>query len=359
MAVKKASKSTRKSKKKANFFVRHRKLILWLTGIIGSLLILILAVYIFAQISPWPKSLFFRYEMTKMSDQLAEITDKYVPSGITSVDNQQYRPNDGDGYLDVFYPDGTTTARPAVIWVHGGAWISGDKNEVDGYLKIIASHGYTTVGVDYTVAPEQQYPYPLIQLNEALQYLQQNADRLHIDTNKIILAGDSAGSQIVAQMANIITSPSYAKDIGINPSLAAGKLKGMLLNCGAYDLALPNYNGPFGDFLHTVLWAYSGDKDFLDDPRLKQASVANYVTKDFPPSFITAGNGDPLEPQSREMAQKLADTGVVTSTLFYPANHTPSLPHEYQFNLDNADGKNALEQMLNFIKDRTQQRVQY
>lgn len=353
MAAKKSSKSTKTStkQKKNSFLVRHRRPILWLGGIIGGVIVLALALYIFAQVSPWPKALFFRYEMNKMSDQMARITNKYVPAGITSVENQQYRPNDNDGYLDVFYKSGTAAPQPTVVWVHGGAWISGDKNEVDGYLKILASRGYTTVGVDYTVAPERQYPYPLIQLNDALKYLQQNADRLHIDPNKIILAGDSAGSQIVSQMATIITNSSYAKEIGLTPGLSADKLKGMLLNCGAYDLALPDYNGPFGDFLHTVLWAYSGEKDFLSDPTLKHASVANYVTKAFPPSFITAGNGDPLEPQSRELAQKLEALGVPTSTLFYPANHTPSLPHEYQFNLDDADAKKALEQMVQFLNN--------
>ncbi|HEX6461751.1 MAG TPA: alpha/beta hydrolase [Candidatus Saccharimonadales bacterium] len=355
MVAKKAAKNSKaKSNKRAGFFIRHRKLVLWLTGIVGAVLVLMLAIYIFAQISPWPKALFFRYEMTKMSDQLADITKKYVPAGITSVDNQQYRPNDQDGYLDVFYPEGITTVRPTVIWVHGGAWISGDKNEVDSYLKVLASRGYTTVGVDYTVAPERQYPFPLVQLNDALKYIQQNADRLHIDKNSIVLAGDSAGSQIVAQMANIITSHSYAKEVGITPALSADKLKGMLLNCGAYDLALPDYSGPFGDFLHTVLWAYSGEKDFIDDPKLKHASVVNYVTKAFPPSFITAGNGDPLEPQSKEMAQKLTSLGVSVEILFYPATHSPSLPHEYQFNLDTADGKQALNRITEFLSTTMQ-----
>ena len=102
-----------------------------------------------------------------------------------------------------------------------------------------------------------------------------------------------------------------------------------------------------------MLWAYSGKKDFLNDPTLKHASVVNYVTKDFPPSFITAGNTDPLLDQSQELAKKLSDLGVPTSTLFYPENHQPALSHEYQFNLDNADGKKALEQMVEFARTYT------
>lgn len=331
---------------------RHHVLFRWLIGILSGLLLLALAVYVFFQVTPWPKAMLIRAAFDKGGAKTSAALEKHVPAGITSVDNQQYRPNDKDGYLDVFYPEKTNTALPTIVWVHGGAWVSGDKNNVDNYLKILASYGYTVVGVDYSIAPEHKYPLPLFQVNDALAYLQKHADRLHIDTNKMALAGDSAGSQIVAQMATIITSPSYAKDIKIQPSLPADKLQAMLLNCGAYDLALPDYNGPSGDFLHTVLWAYSGKKDFLHDPALKHASVVNYITKDFPPTFITAGNGDPLESQSTEFAKKLTSLGVPTDQLFYASDHQPNLPHEYQFNLDNADGQQALKQMTDFLKQQ-------
>lgn len=340
-----------KSKKlQDNHSFRHHRLLKIVGSILGGAVVLLGGLYIAFQVSPWPGALLIRYEFQKGGAAITEALQKHIPSGVAAMENQQYRPNDTDGFLDVFYPEKTTTALPTIVWVHGGAWVSGDKNDVDGYLKILASHGYTTVGVDYTVAPEKQYPMPLVQLNDALAYLEQHAERLHIDPNNIVLAGDSAGSQIVAQMAAMITSSAYAQEVAIKPTLAAHKLKGTLLNCGAYDIRLPDYNSSWGWFLHTVLWAYSGKKDFLSDPRIQQASVVNYVTKDFPPSFITAGNADPLEEQSKEFATKLNALGVETSALFYPANHQPLLSHEYQFNLDTNDGQQALTAMLEFLK---------
>lgn len=344
--------SKKQTKQHTSFWRRHKRLCIWIIAIVGSLLLAAAVTYIAFQVSPWPNAMLIRYGFSKNDAKVAAALEKHVPTGIMAQENQQYRPNDKDGYLDVFYPEATTAPLPTVVWVHGGAWVSGDKNDIDNYLKIIASHGYTAVGVDYSIAPEHQYPLPLLQLNDALDYLQKNASRLHIDTNKIVLAGDSAGSQIVAQMATIITSPAYANEINIQPVLPAGNLKGVLLNCGAYDLALADYNGPFGKFLHTVLWAYSGTSDFLADPKLKHASVVNYVTESFPPSFITAGNVDPLLPQSTEFAKKLQTLGVPTSTLFYPTNHQPELNHEYQFNLDTADGQLALQQMVHFLQVR-------
>ena len=348
-----ATKNTKKQQtKRTHFWQRHPRRTKWVIGILGGSIALIIAIYVAFQISPWPGSLFIRYEFTQGGTKTAAAMQKHVPSGITEISEQQYTHGDKDAYLDVFYPSNSTGPLPTVVWVHGGAWVSGDKDEVDPYAKIVASYGYTVVTVNYSIAPEKTYPTPIFQVNDALEYIQLHADRLRANPERIALAGDSAGSQIVAQMATIITSPSYATEMNITPALAAKNLKATVLNCGAYDLNLPNYQGTDGWFLHTVLWAYSGKSNFMNDPDLRHASVVDYVTKDFPPSFITAGNVDPLEQQSLEFAKKLTSLQVPTSTLFYPANYTPALNHEYQFNLDTQDGQNALKQMTSFLKER-------
>lgn len=324
----------------------------WTRWLIIGLMLLCLAVYGSFELSPWPKALLIRYGFDKGAVKIAQALEKYVPADVTAILDQQYRSNDNDAYLDVFYPQtlqSPDAILPTIVWVHGGAWISGNKSHVANYLKILASHGYTTVGIGYSIAPEQQYPMPQIQLNDAIAYLQQQAKRFHIDTSRIVLAGDSAGAQIAAQMAAMTTDPTYAEKVGIRPVLQPGQLKAALLNCGGYDIALVNFNGSFGSFLKTVLWSYSGTKDFLVAPEFQSFSVLNYVTASFPRSFITAGNADPLEPQSVALAKKLTQLKVQIDPLFYPKNHTPPLEHEYQFNLDLADGQQALTRMLAFL----------
>lgn len=330
-----------------------KKTIAWA---VASALALALAVFALGQLTPWPQALLIRYEFDKGGAAMARALEKHVPPGVAEMRDIAYRDGDPDARLDVFHPEriaGTGTVLPTIVWVHGGAWISGSKEDVANYLRILAAHGYTTVGVDYSIAPGKHYPLPVIQVNAALKYLAANAERLHVDKDRFVLAGDSAGSQIAAQVAALTTSPAYARTMRLAPALDAGQLKAAVLACGAYDLALADYDGPFGGFLKTVLWAYSGRKDFLDDPEIAPASVANYVTADFPPTFLTAGNADPLQPQSREFAARLAHAGVAVDTLFYPAGHTPALPHEYQFNLDGADGRQALARILAFLQANT------
>lgn len=360
MATKRTTKKPRTTTKKivsgTTTRSKHR-IWRWFLGILIVIVIVIIATIIAFRVSPWPGALAIRYVFDKGGNETSQKLEKHVPSGIASIENKQYHSGDKDAYLDVYYPDtiqNTDKALPTVVWIHGGAWISGSKEDVANYLKILASHGYTTVGINYTIAPEKKYPTPLLQTNEAFTYLQENAKELHIDPYNFVLAGDSAGSQIASQFATLVTNQPYAQQVGIDPTLQPSQLRALVLNCGAYDLAIADTNGESGKFLNSVLWAYSGKKDFRNDPTLKYASVIDYVTGDFPPAFITAGNADPLESQSKAFAQKLTKLKVNTDTLFYPENHEPKLPHEYQFNLDTADGRQAFSRITAFLNQYTQ-----
>jgi acetyl esterase len=298
--------------------------------------------------SPWPEAMIVRVLFDRTAQATADALDKHVPTGVAARIDEHYDPADKDAKLDVFYPakvEGTDTTLPTIVWVHGGGWISGTKSHVANYLRILAANGYTVVGVDYSLAPGAIYPTPVRQVNAALAYLNENAGRLHVDRSRFFLAGDSAGAQIAAQLANLISAPSYASEVGIVPSITRAQLRGVVLHCGIYDIGSLDLDGSFGGFL----WSYMGTKDFLNEPRSAPLSVARYVTPDFPPMFISGGNGDPLTPQSRQMAEAVAGKGVYVDNLFYPASQKPALPHEYQFDLDTAAARQALEQSMRFV----------
>jgi acetyl esterase/lipase len=307
--------------------------------------------YVASEASPWPRALLIRQAFNHDAARVAAALLKHVPAGVASRPDVQYS-NGQDAFLDVYYPErveGSDAVLPTIVWVHGGAWISGSRKDVGNYLSILASGGYTAVSVDYSTAPGATYPTPVRQVNEALAYLAKNGRRLHVDASRIVLAGDSAGAQIVAQIANMISVRSYADAVGISPALGRNGLKGVILHCGAYDIGIANFKGPYGGFLRTVLWSYLGTRDFKDEPAAATASVVNYLTPDFPPAFISSGNGDPLTPQSRAMVEALTRQGVSIDVLFFPDETTPALPHEYQFNLDTEAGQLALQRTRAFL----------
>jgi acetyl esterase/lipase len=303
------------------------------------------------EVSPWPSALVIRLGFDIGGKRTDRALAPYVPAGLSAVLNESYDPADPGARLDVFYPSAKQSDNGllTVVWIHGGAFVAGSKDQIASYAKILAASGYTVVGVDYSIAPERTYPTPLRQVNAALAFLAREAPRLHVDPNRFVLAGDSAGALIAAQVANLTTSPDYARLLNIEPALSSSQIAGVLLYCGPYDLAPAQQGGTPGWFGRTVLWSYSGRRHFANDSQLKTLAVVNYLTPRFPPSFISVGNADPLASHSRRLAAALTRLGVKVDTLFFPDDYSPALPHEYQFDLDTDAARLALSRSAEFL----------
>jgi acetyl esterase len=313
--------------------------------------ILAVAGFVALYVSPWPGVVLVRYLFDRDSAKTAAALKKHVPPQVVAQSGLRYDPADPDGYLDIYRPPAVAGATlPVIVWVHGGGFVSGRRGDGGNYLKVLAGEGFVTVSVGYSIAPGSIYPTPVKQLNAALGFLARERASLDIDSGRLFLAGDSAGAQISAQFANVVTSNAYAEAVGITPSVKAEQIKGVLLFCGVYDLGMVNMSGPFGLFLKTVVWSYSGSRDGLADPNFARLSVKNYLTAAFPPAFISAGNADPLAPQSVALANALKEQGVQVETLFFPDNYEPKLGHEYQFDLDGDAGRLALSKLSAFVR---------
>jgi acetyl esterase/lipase len=263
-----------------------------------------------------------------------------------------------DERFDVYWPadvaDQPDARLPTIVWTHGGAWIGGSKEEISGYLRLLAGAGFTVVGLRYTLAPGATYPTPVRQIMAALEVVQRDAERLHVDADRIVLAGDSAGAQMSAQVAAIATNPDYAARMDIKPTVGGDQLRGVVLCCGVFDVAKLGEHPNFVDFINAVGWAYSGVRDFRNhEPFASTITVGDHVTSDFPPAFLTVGNADPLAGQSETLAATLTAAGVPVETLFYAPDHEPALDHEYQWELDREDARVALDRIIEFVRSRT------
>ncbi len=301
-------------------------------------------------VSPRPAVLLVRRQFAAgVVDRTARL-DALAPADVTAVLDEPYGPHP-DEVLDVFHPAGAAGALPTVVWTHGGAFVGGTKDELRGWFRLLASHGFTVVAPRYTRAPEARYPTPVRQVLAALAHVQEHADRFHVEPSRLVLAGDSAGAQISAQVATLVTVPSYARDLGLEPTVDAAQVRGTVLCCGVFDLAQISRTSPLRDVLRACGWAYSGNRHFEDDERfLSTMSVGRHVTAAFPSTFVTVGNADPLRVQSQTLATTLERHGVDVETLFFPTDHEPALPHEYQFEADTADGVAALDRIVRFVR---------
>ena len=308
------------------------------------------ALAVASRVSPWPSVLLIRALFDAGARKADAALAAHAPAGVTELRDEPYLKGDPDARLDVYRPADASGPLPTVVWVHGGAFVSGSKDLIAGYLRVLAGQGFTVVGVDYSIAPEARYPTPVRQTAAALDHVLGEADRLGVDASRVVLAGDSAGSQVVAQVACLTTDVPYAEAVGIRTSLPAEHLRGLLLFCGAFDFDLARGSTPLGSWLlRTALWAYSGRRDAHGDPSFMLGSVPQHAGPGFPPAFVSAGNADPLLPHSLGLVATLERLGLDVDSLFFPEDHEPRLAHEYQFDLDTDAGRLALERAVAFL----------
>lgn len=126
-----------------------------------------------------------------------------LPEEITAIEGLVYKTINKSRYrnrnlnLSIYCPkDGLT--YPVVLMIHGGGWNSGSPDMQKALALNLAQKGFVTATVEYRLIPEELYPAGAEDLNDAVKWLYENADKYNIDRNKIAVSGCSAGGQLAA-----------------------------------------------------------------------------------------------------------------------------------------------------------------
>lgn len=119
--------------------------------------------------------------------------------------------------LDI-WDNGSATAKPVVLFAHGGGWFGGarDENNLTTLATAIANHGFAWVSFDYGLTPTFAMPAMVRHAFGALRWCRANAAAYHFDPDNIAVSGSSAGSIMAAQMAGMWDSPNMPGNFGRN-----------------------------------------------------------------------------------------------------------------------------------------------
>src|SRR5689334_19993016 len=102
---------------------------------------------------------------------------------------------------DVYHPGGPGF-RPVLVWIHGGALITGNKAGVPkNLLDLCRDAGYALVSIDYRLAPEVKLPEIIADVEDCFAWLRKDGPKLlHIDPDHMVIAGGSAGGYLTLTM---------------------------------------------------------------------------------------------------------------------------------------------------------------
>ncbi len=211
--------------------------------------------------------------------------------------------------LDILVPaDHATKKRPLVIFIHGGAWKSGKKEDGLPVIRAISSTGdYVTASINYRLSDESVWPAQLYDCKAAIRFLRGKADEYGIDPDHIGVFGMSAGGHLVSMLGACGTTPELEGDLGAFPKLSSR------VQC------VVNFFGPV-DFLtmtgeaikpNPIMALLGGDTPDLKE-KARLASPVTWVNKDTAPFLTAHGTKDPLVPfsQAEEIHAALAKAGV-------------------------------------------------
>lgn len=221
--------------------------------------------------------------------------------------------------LRVVRPMEVSSRLPVVMYFHGGGWVLGDGDTHDRLVRELANGvEAAVVFVDYSRAPEAQFPQAIEECYEAIQWVVENGPSLNLDVDRMAVVGDSAGGAIATALTMLI------KERG-GPEIALQVLFYPVTNANFETDSYRQFSS--GYFLEKEGMRWFWDlyaPNELD--RLKatasplQASVAHL--QGLPPALVVTGECDVLRDEGEAYARKLTAAGVrVTAARFLGTIH--------------------------------------
>jgi acetyl esterase/lipase len=203
----------------------------------------------------------------------------------------------GDGLaahrLDLYRSRTHRTGCPVFVYIHGGAWVIGDKREQGVPLMLhLASRGWVAVSVNYRLSPRATFPDHIVDVKRALAWVSEHVAGYGGDPSFVVVSGGSAGGHLAALAALTPNEPEYQPGFEEVDTPAAACVPFY----GLYDFT--NRNGVFGDGMGRLLLERMVMKVPLavDRSAWEKASPMDRVSEEAPPFLVVHGANDTLVP---------------------------------------------------------------
>jgi acetyl esterase/lipase len=224
------------------------------------------------------------------------------PAGSPGVTVRIYRPEQNSGIL------------PALLWLRGGGYISGDLEQDNLKSKLFAlKGGCVVVSVDYRLAPEYPYPAPLEDCYASLKWLTLHSDELGVDRSRIAVGGASAGSGLAAGLSLLARDRA---EVAVFFQLLVYSMLNDSNIAIASNIMPETIGWTRADNL--IGWrAYLGCEPGSVDIPFYAAPYRAKVLKGLPPAYIAVGDLDLFVQENIDYAQRLIEAGVSTELHVY------------------------------------------
>lgn len=256
--------------------------------------------------------------------------------------------------LDLYLPNVSEGPYPLILFIHGGGWQMGDKNDgqQNSWINLV-NFGYALASMNYRMFPESVHPDGILDAKKALQFLEENKEKYNLDMSRVGVIGSSAGGHSALMLATTQNNPNFSTgkpDVPISCVIAwyaptdfyNGKREVMssIMNQIKHGLTINCTEKYFGKSFNSI-----------SDEELINASPVTYINEQMPPIIIQQGTKDFLNPPNQAL-------------LFLEAAKGKGLGHKVQIDMiegaghvdpvfDERENKIHLRRFLNkYLKNR-------
>lgn len=268
--------------------------------------------------------------------------------------NVSYGPHP-ENVLDVYVPPANKfpLPRPAVLYIHGGSFRILSKDTHWLLAALLASRGYVVFNIDYRLAPKTRYPGAIEDAAAAYIWVCENAARFGGDANELVLAGESAGANLI--MGATIAS-AYERDEPFAKRIFATGIapKVVLAACGLFQVSdaarfrrrkahLPNFVHQRVVETEEDYLGGAGPSDFADPVNFFERGER--PARPLPAFFLPVGTRDPVLDDTRRMGAALSAMGATNEVRYYPGE-----VHAFHALLFRQQAKDCWRHTFEFLK---------
>lgn len=224
----------------------------------------------------------------------------------------------------IFRPDGSAAKQlksPAIVCLHGGAWITGDRRVPAYMAEKLAERGFVVMSIDFRMAPRHQYPSSLLDINYAIRWLRQNADNFDVNPDAIGGLGFSSGGHLILLSAMRPEWDAYTADLSEELRHVSAELDWVVTCSGVLD-PLARYRMAQQAGYADIIACH--DKYFGNEENMREGNppliLERKETVSLPPLLMFQGGDDPRLPpdMATRVAELYLEAGGEAEALVYP-----------------------------------------
>ena len=230
---------------------------------------------------------------------------KEIPSdGLVEYRDIPYFNRNGKKLLmDIFKPDvDELTELPIIVNIHGGGLITGNKNNSEGFCRLLAKRGYLVFSLEYRLVPAVKVYEQIDDVCAGMDCIGSKLIDFNVDINRIYMVAESAGAYLALYTAAMKNSKKLQEAIGYKPTRMRFKALGLI-------------SGMFYTTRNDALGLFLSHAFYGNDEKSKKIGIYTNpenpeIIYNIPPTYLVTSKADMLERYTLDFAGELGNKGI-------------------------------------------------